>query len=80
MVRFAGGALYRGDGLAIMRDIPAGSVDMLLSDLPYGITAAHRDKPLDLRLFWQCVWRVMKENGAVVLTATMKHAVDLIRE
>lgn len=37
------GKLYHGDCLKIMKDIPDGSVDMALCDLPYGMTACDWD-------------------------------------
>ena len=61
--------LMQGDCLELIKDIPDGSVDMLLSDLPYGTTRCKWDSPLDLKEFWQQVNRVVKENGCMALFA-----------
>jgi site-specific DNA-methyltransferase (adenine-specific) len=53
--------------LEALKYLPAGSVDMVLGDLPYGTTQAHWDTPIDLARFWPEVWRVCKPNAAVVL-------------
>lgn len=44
--------LYEGDCLRIMQRIPDGSVDMILCDLPYGMTANKWDTPIDLSMLW----------------------------
>ena len=70
--------IHKTDCLIGMQDLPDKSVDMVLSDLPYGILDCKWDKPLDLTLFWGQINRIIKDNGAIVLTATMKFAIDLI--
>lgn len=59
--------LHFNDCLKAMRDIKTGSVDMLFTDLPYGITNCKWDTPIDLSLFWLEVNRIVKPNGAKVL-------------
>jgi site-specific DNA-methyltransferase (adenine-specific) len=54
----------------LLRAIPAGSVDLLLTDMPYGITACDWDKRPDLDEWWRLVKPVMKPRGAVVCTAS----------
>lgn len=50
--------------------IDSGSVDLILCDLPYGKTARNPwDIPLDLSILWVEYKRIIKENGAIVLTA-----------
>lgn len=61
--------LYEGDCLDCMRDIPAGSVDMILCDLPYGMTQNQWDCYIPLDKLWEEYNRVIKPNGAVVLTS-----------
>jgi len=56
-----------GDCLEKMKDIPAGSVDMILTDPPYGTTGFKWDTPLDLENLWTEIWRVCKPNAAVVI-------------
>lgn len=61
--------LRMGDCLEIMPTIEAGSVDMVLCDLPYGTTQNKWDSVIPLDALWSEYWRIVKPNGAVVLTA-----------
>lgn len=62
--------LLRGDCLDLMRGLPDGSVDMVMADLPYGTTYADWDKALPMARLWPEYLRVMRGNGAIVLTAS----------
>ena len=59
--------LRLGDCLELMKDIPDGSVDMVLCDLPYGTTRNKWDSVIPLDRLWEQYKRVIKENGAIVL-------------
>ena len=59
--------LYNGDCLEVMKDIPDKSVDMILTDLPYGTSACKWDTVIDLEKMWAQYNRVIKEDGAIVL-------------
>ena len=61
--------LMQGDCLERMKEIPDGSVDMVLTDPPYGTTACKWDTVIDLPLMWEQLKRVIKPNGAIVMTA-----------
>lgn len=61
--------LWQGDCLELMKDIPDGSVDMVLCDLPYGITRNKWDVQIPLDKLWEQYNRIVKENGAIVLFA-----------
>ena len=61
--------LLQGDCLELMKTIPDGSVDLILCDLPYGTTRNKWDSIIDLDLLWQQYERIIKDNGAIVLTA-----------
>lgn len=61
--------LYRGDCLDVMKDIPDGSVDMVLTDPPYGTTACKWDSIIPLEPMWEQLKRIIKPNGAIVMTA-----------
>lgn len=61
--------LRQGDCLEILPTIEAGSVDMVLCDLPYGTTQNKWDSVIPLDRLWAEYWRVLKPNGAAVLTA-----------
>lgn len=63
------GALWMGDCLELMADIPDGSIDMILCDLPYGTTACSWDTVIPFEPLWAHYWRVLRANGAIVLTS-----------
>ena len=70
--------LWQGDCLELMKDIPDKSVDMILCDLPYGTTSAKWDSVLPLGNLWEQYERVIKDNGAIVLTATQPFTTTII--
>lgn len=70
--------IYHGDCLEVMKGIPDGSVDMILCDLPYGTTQNKWDVIIPFPDLWKSYLRVIKENGAIVLTAQQPFATDLI--
>jgi DNA modification methylase len=59
--------LMQGDCLERMKEIPDGSVDMILCDLPYGTTACKWDTIIPFEPLWGQYKRIVKKNGAVVL-------------
>ena len=60
--------LYRGDCLEVMKDIEDKSIDMILCDLPYGITARNKwDIVIPFDKLWEYYNRIIKDNGAIVL-------------
>ena len=61
--------LYEKDCLECMRDIPDKSIDMILCDLPYGMTQNQWDWYIPLDLLWKQYLRIIKDNGAIVLTS-----------
>ena len=61
--------LLHGDCLELMKDIPDGSVDLVLCDLPYGATRCKWDAVIEFGKLWEAYNRVVKENGAIVLFA-----------
>lgn len=61
--------LFQGDCLERMSSIPAGSVDLVLCDLPYGCTENEWDKQLPLADLWKEYTRVCKPGGIVALFA-----------
>lgn len=61
--------LFEGDCLEIMKKFPDNSVDMILCDLPYGTTQNKWDSVIDLNLLWKEYNRIVKPNGAIVLTS-----------
>ena len=59
--------LIQGDCLEKMNDIPDGSIDAIITDPPYGITACKWDSIIPFDKMWEQLNRVIKNNGAVVL-------------
>lgn len=70
--------LYNMDCIAGMSMIPDGSVDMILADLPYGMTDCPWDSLLPLDQLWRQYERVIKPTGAIVLTACQPFTTALI--
>ncbi len=70
--------LLHGDCLELMKDIPDGSVDFILCDLPYGKTQNVLDKPLPFILLWEQYKRIIKENGCICLFGQSTFYVDLV--
>lgn len=62
--------LMKGDCLERMKEIPDGSVDMILTDPPYGTTACKWDSIIPLQPMWEQLKRIIKPNGAIVMTAS----------
>lgn len=61
--------IVQGDCLEVMKDIPSQAIDMILSDLPYGTTSNSWDSIVPLEDLWVQYRRIIKGNGAIVLTA-----------
>ena len=61
------GTLYHGDCLEVMKQLPEGSIDFVLTDPPYGTTQCKWDSVLPFEPMWGQVHRLIKNNGAIVL-------------
>ena len=68
-----------GDCLQLMNGIKDNSVDMVLCDLPYGTSQCSWDSIIDLDRLWLQYDRIIKDNGAIVLTANFKFSNILIK-
>ena len=62
--------LIHGDCIEKMKDIPDNSIDMVLCDPPCGTTACKWDSVIPLEPMWEQLKRVVKPNGAIVMTAS----------
>lgn len=71
-------ACYQGDCLEIMKQIEAGSIDMILTDLPYGSTKNPWDIIIPFVPLWEQYKRIIKPNGAIVLTASQPFTSELV--
>lgn len=72
------GKLFCGNCMEELPKLLTGSVDMILCDLPYGTTDCTWDEKIPLHPLWLEWARVLKENGAVVLTAQQPFATELV--
>lgn len=61
--------LMFGDCLERMKEIPSGSVDLILADPPYGTTQCKWDSIINLDEMWVELKRIIKQNGAILLCA-----------
>ena len=70
--------IVQGDCLEVMKEIDDKSIDMILCDLPYGTTACKWDTIIPFELLWKQYKRIIKDNGAIVLTASQPFTSKLI--
>jgi site-specific DNA-methyltransferase (adenine-specific) len=79
VINYGGGCcLYNSDCLDILRTLPDGSVDMILQDPPYNMTACKWECEIDFPVLWKEWERVVKANGAIIMTASQPFTTDLI--
>lgn len=70
--------LYKGDCLELMKSIPNGSIDAIITDPPYGTTACKWDSVIPFALMWEQLNRIIKPNKAIVLTASQPFTSALV--
>ena len=70
--------VIQGDCLVEMPKIPDKSIDMILCDLPYGTTACSWDTIIPFEPLWKEYKRIIKDNGAIVLTASQPFTSALV--
>lgn len=70
--------IYRMVYLEGLKSMPDNSVDMILTDPPYGTTQNKWDKPIDLAVMWQELRRVAKDDAAILVFSQMPFTVDLV--
>lgn len=71
--------LYHGDCFDVLAELPPESVDLVLTDPPYGITQCRWDSVLDFERLWPELWRVAKPRAAVVMTACQPFSSVLVQ-
>jgi len=77
-------SLHCGDCLEVMEGIPAESIDMVLTDLPYGVinrnnANARWDNTIDVDRMWRCFKRITRKDAAIVLFGQGMFTADLMR-
>jgi len=70
--------LYNGDCLDIVPTLPAGSIDAIITDLPYGTTACKWDTIIPFADLWRIVKHILKPRGAFVTTASQPFTSALV--
>ena len=70
--------LYKGNCLEIMQDITDKSIDLILCDLPYGVTQNKKDITLSFDKLWEQYERIIKDNGAILLFGQGIFFIDLV--
>lgn len=70
--------VFEGDCLEIMKQLPDKSIDMVLCDLPYGTTQNKWDSVIPLGKLWQQYRRIVKDDGAIVLTSQGMFTAELM--
>lgn len=70
--------IYFGDCLEVMKLIDDATIDLILCDLPYGVTKNKWDSVIDLKKLWSEYERVIKDNGAIVLFGQDKFTAKLM--
>ena len=70
--------LRQGDCLELMKEIPDKSIDMILCDLPYGVTQNKKDICLPFDKLWEQYKRIIKDNGCIALFGQGLFYIDLV--
>ncbi len=70
--------LMQGDCLEMMKDIPDRSIDMVMTDPPYGTTACKWDSIIPLEPMWEHLRRMIKLDGAIAMTCSQPFTTMLI--
>lgn len=72
--------LFHGDCFEYLRGLPDASVDLVLTDPPYGVTNNAWDVKPDIPQYFREAWRVLKPKGVFVCFGTFKSALDWVLE
>ena len=70
--------IYNMEGIEFMKQVDESVVDLILCDLPYGVTNCDWDKKLNLQEFFNQSWRILKPKGVLILTAVQPFTSELI--
>lgn len=70
--------LHNGDCLQVMPTIPSGSIDAIITDLPYGTTACKWDTIIHFEPMWKEVKRVLKQSGMFITTSAQPFTSALV--
>jgi site-specific DNA-methyltransferase (adenine-specific) len=71
-------SLYNEDCIETMKRIPDKSIDLMLTDIPYGVTSCEWDIKPNLAIMWLEWERILKPNGAWIFTTTQPLTSELV--
>ena len=72
--------LWNGDCLELIKNIPDKSIDAIITDLPYGVTARNKwDAVIPFDKLWKQYCRVAKDNAAIILFGSGMFTADLMQ-
>ena len=77
-MKYKYGKLWCGDCLRLLDRVPDKKIGMVFADLPYGITACKWDTIIPFEPMWAQLKRIVKENAAIVMTASQPFSAALI--
>lgn len=72
--------LLNGDAFDLLQNVSDSSIDLILTDPPYGTTCAAWDKAPDFNALFTELWRVLKHDGAILLFAQNPVAAEIITQ
>ena len=78
MIKIKDIQLYEGNCLELMRDIPDKSIDLVLCDLPYGVTACKWDVNIPIDELWKQYYRLLKDDGTIALFGSQPFTTKLV--
>lgn len=70
--------IINGDCIKVMAQLPSKSVDLILCDLPYGVTQNKADIVIPFADLWQQYNRIIKDRGAILLFGQGLFFIDLV--
>ena len=73
-----GARLICGDCIEVMPTLSSGSVNAIIADLPYSLTALDWDRPIPLPPLWEQFRRLLTPTGVVILTASQPFTAELV--
>jgi tRNA G10 N-methylase Trm11 len=59
-----------------MRNIPDDSIDLILCDLPYGVTKCKWDSPIDVEKLWKQYKRIIRKPTGVIALFAQQHILE----
>mgnify|MGYP003648608593 CR=1 FL=1 len=71
--------IIKGDIHEVIKTIPDNSINLIYTDPPFNITKASWDKGLNWKELFPEMWRVLKDDGIIILYASMPFTYELLK-